>query len=654
MNSRFFSLSILFLLSVCYAYGQQQSVNVNLASAAIKELQTRPEYRSLDSLYKKRFNNNNRGFQNSAKVKALDSILKKMRSEASSLRIAEIDGVKRFCFDQSGKTRIFPHVDVARVEADTSYMHRRVRDVVKLIFDKVRLDHPEMIFPGIQSGEENSLYEQGINAASGLLYRNALQYFEKAFTNSERYPWLTMFNAGVANSKIPGRELRAIAWFGGFMTSEFVVNTSYFKSQIELLRERSHRTVISMLKKIQDVALRFSGYEREMFMGQVATLWMQIGDPQSAKRALNLIPNAAPDYTQSLLESYINNGDLLTAEKITDTIRDEKYRKLALIKLADAYLTNRDFTEAQRKITAVIGNDNSRENGRYGVLLLPDAVNCLLKISTSRQLSGDTAGLNSNWILAEKTIDRIGSRFLYCQSLINLAEAKYATGRTDNATADFRKVLTEAELVEDLNDKIIVFANIVSTLQRIGNGDQLNEALTKAHRYAMIADSFKNDYALANFAQSILNTGDIAGAKKIVNRIKYSVSGNEVLYKIILAFYGNGDGNMAYQLIDSIPYNEWRDKAKTGIGEFDHKPGTRFLDWISILYDNKYWNECPLGMDVFMDLNAHIKSINSFSPADYSYNVHDLFDKLKTIAIYYIKAEKKIDLMLRNLYETKG
>jgi tetratricopeptide (TPR) repeat protein len=640
---------------VCYAYGQQQSVNLNPASAAIKELQTRQEYRSLDSLYKKRCNNNNRGFQNSAKVKAIDSILKKMRSEASSLRIAEIDGVKRFCFDQSGKTRIFPNVDVARVEADTSYMHRRVRDVVDLVFFGLQ-DYPELFFPGVQPGEETVLFNQGMNAAKGLFYREASQYFEKAFTNSKTviYPGLSMFNAGIADSKMPGRELRAIAWFGGFMTSEFVVNTSYFKSQIELLRDRNHRTVISMLKKIQDVALRFSGYEREMFMGQVAALWMQIGDPQSAKRALDLIPNAAPDYTQSLLELYINNGDLLTAEKITDTIRDEKYRKLALIKLADAYLTNRDFTEAQRKITAVTGNDNSRENGRYGVLLLPAAVNCLLKISTSRQLSGDTAGLNSNWILAEKTIDRIGSRFLYCQSLINLAEAKYTTGRTDNATADFRKVLTEAELIEELNDKIIVFANIVSTLQRIGNSHQLNEALTKAHRYAKIADSVKNSYALANFAESILNTGDIAGAQKIVNRIKYSVSGNEVLYKIILAFYGNGDVNMAYQLIDSIPFNEWRDKAKTGIREFGHKPGTRFIDWISILYDNKYWNECPLGMDIFMDLDAHIKSIKSFSPADYSYNVHDLFEKMRTITVHYIKAEKRIDLMLRNLYETKG
>jgi hypothetical protein len=96
---------------------------------------------------------------------------------------------------------------------------------------------------------------------------------------------------GLAESKIPGRELRAIAWFGAYLAANpNAPNAAAVKKQISVLEVRSQSNTSRFLKILEDAANQIQKskvwMEDQWFvldarrdnLLKVAALWQESGD----------------------------------------------------------------------------------------------------------------------------------------------------------------------------------------------------------------------------------------------------------------------------------------------------------------------------------------------------------------------------------------
>src|SRR5712671_6628427 len=104
---------------------------------------------------------------------------------------------------------------------------------------------------------------KGILAAKVPDYPLAIRFFEEARKLAPAAPVIFM-NLGIAESKIPGRELRAIAWFGAYLAATpDAPNAAVVREQIAVLDVRNQSNVSRFLKTVQDAANQTSVYKSE-------------------------------------------------------------------------------------------------------------------------------------------------------------------------------------------------------------------------------------------------------------------------------------------------------------------------------------------------------------------------------------------------------
>jgi hypothetical protein len=133
---------------------------------------------------------------------------------------------------------------------------------------------------------------KGILAAKMPDYPLATRYFEEARKLAPTAPVIFM-NLGIAESKIPGRELRAIAWFGAYLAANpDAPNAAAVKEQIAVLEVRNQSNVSRFLKTVQAAANQTSVNKSENLC-LVARLWVKAGDITAA---VNIIDRIDPDF----------------------------------------------------------------------------------------------------------------------------------------------------------------------------------------------------------------------------------------------------------------------------------------------------------------------------------------------------------------------
>ena len=128
---------------------------------------------------------------------------------------------------------------------------------------------------------------KGIIAAKVPDYLLAIRYFEEARKLAPQAPVIFM-NLGVAESKIPGRELRAIAWFGAYLAASPAPNAAAVKEQIAVLEVRNQSNVSRLIKTMQDSAHQMSPGYRDGGLRDAAVLWANAGDFSSALKIADL------------------------------------------------------------------------------------------------------------------------------------------------------------------------------------------------------------------------------------------------------------------------------------------------------------------------------------------------------------------------------
>jgi hypothetical protein len=106
-------------------------------------------------------------------------------------------------------------------------------------------------------------------------------------------------NLGLAESRIPGRELRAMAWFGAYLAaSPNAPNAAAVRQQIAALDVRNQSNLSRLIKAIEDPPIQTTTPNELMYtveqinlsnLRRIVTIWAKAGDFKAALRTAELI-----------------------------------------------------------------------------------------------------------------------------------------------------------------------------------------------------------------------------------------------------------------------------------------------------------------------------------------------------------------------------
>jgi tetratricopeptide (TPR) repeat protein len=263
--------------------------------------------------------------------------------------------------------------------------------------------------------EAQEAMKKGIIAAKQQDYLLAVRYFQDARKIAPDAPEI-FFNLGLAESKIPSRELRAIAWFGAYLAATTnAPNAAAVKDQIDALDIKSQSNISHIIQSAQDAASKLS--QPDSFWGQVAGFWAESGDFTAALKTVDLIPFSYNKIYAlvGIAKVQINAGDrvggqqtLASARKIGDLTQNTDWHYSG--GQSSAYQA---IAEAQAEAGDIAGAQNTAE------LIQEAYVKCQAQIAIAKAQTkaGDIAGANQTLGAAEKT-----------SNLINAGMDNYKTG----------------------------------------------------------------------------------------------------------------------------------------------------------------------------------------------------------------------------------
>jgi hypothetical protein len=197
--------------------------------------------------------------------------------------------------------------------------------------------------------EGQQAVREGDIAAQQQNYELAIRHFQDARTLAPGNPDVYKDLAS-AESKIPGHELRAAAWFGAYLAANpNAQDAAEVKEQIATLEAKSRSEISRLIASMQDAASQ-AGEHQAFQLGQIAGLWAETGDMTAAMKAADSIQDAH-DKNGALVniaERQVIAGDIAGAQKTADLIPDAYLKSVAEKTIADAQVAIGDIAGAQK------------------------------------------------------------------------------------------------------------------------------------------------------------------------------------------------------------------------------------------------------------------------------------------------------------------
>lgn len=306
--------------------------------------------------------------------------------------------------------------------------------------------------------------EKGLIAAKQREYLLAIQLFQDARKTAPHAPVL-LFNLGLAESRIPGRELRAMTWFGAYLeASPDAANAADVKDKIRMLDAKNLRSLIALVRVAEDAAKQLgeTQYDRSISLGRVAVLWAEIGDSKMAIQTTDSIPftDLKSRVLVDVATAQAESGDIAGAQRTAASIQE----------LKDAALRN--IAQAQAKAGDIAGAQRTAGGIQYAIW----KDEALAVIAVAQVRAGDLTS-------AQRTANSIRDK----GSLIKIAEAQEEAG-------DIPGARRTADSIQDAYAKGEVLAAIAVAQVRAGD-------IAGAKRTAGgIQDAIWKSYAVSTIA----------------------------------------------------------------------------------------------------------------------------------------------------------
>jgi tetratricopeptide (TPR) repeat protein len=289
------------------------------------------------------------------------------------------------------------------------------------------------------SPEAQQDLDQGLTAAKQQEWTVAIRYFNQARQAASDSP-VPLFNLGLAESQLPGHELRAICWFEAYLAA--VPNADKapaIRQQITTLENRTEGNADKIIEMLKVLA------------GQIAPsdYWGNWA--------------AYPDIAGLLATS----GDLDAAEQIVASQADATIKGHARMEIAQALAKAKRIPDAIKEDDQIPDSDSSKEQSWQAIVsaqiaagLLSDAKNEMDHLNGADQWTDgyalaeaeDKSGQHDD---AVAILDHIKSTFpkvdssstdkeldelVHNEYLVDFAEAEYKIGMHEAADATFKQI----------------------------------------------------------------------------------------------------------------------------------------------------------------------------------------------------------------------
>lgn len=412
-------------------------------------------------------------------------------------------------------------------------------------------------------------------------YLAAIEHFQEALRHAPNAPEL-YFYLGVEESKIPGRELRAIAWLGAYLSLRGDgPGAAKVKNNIGNLQAAHRTTLLTVLKDVEKTARLAETNDRGPSFRDLARKLAEIGDFTSA---LQIAANLA-DLPDSQAEAYgwiagvqLANADIAAALKTASLsaggqqAKDDTYLRIVSSQIASEHA---GALETIARIHHPRNKDRARRIVSYFQARTDNVPSALQTVETIQDVdirssawsdiahvqvdAGDLAGALNTAILIPSTWD--GNAVLQHISMTQARKGDIAgalkTAALYGSDLPFRIAKVQAE------------------------GGDLAGAL---HTVALIEKGVKDHYTRgmvqAAFARGQLMRGDAAGARKTLATSRQSVKlvadaeqKGPALSEIALIMAEVGDVVGALALAGQIESTFWNAKTQGDIAVIQAKGG---------------------------------------------------------------------------------
>ena len=347
--------------------------------------------------------------------------------------------------------------------------------------------------------EAEAAVKKGLIAANAQQWLIAIQSFQEARKSVPADAPVLFYNLGLAESKIPGRELRAIAWFGAYLAATpNAPNAAAVNDAIVGLQIKNQGNLNRLIKTVQDAASQTT-QNKEGHLSSVARLLAEAGDATSALKIAYLLPETeghgddwrggalkaiadaqldagdivgaqrtadlilvGKDLTEEkIAEAQLDAGDIVGAQRTADVIHSVEFKPGCLI--ADAQIKARDIAGAQKTLASALKNADLIQNPYVKSLEQSHIAYVQMKV-------GDIAG-------ALRTADLIQDGYVKSRAQQDIANARSKVGSTSNPPF-FYDWLDKIDDVNTLNDCALntgPFLDLAGYLKALPPSDDLQE-----------------------------------------------------------------------------------------------------------------------------------------------------------------------------------
>lgn len=458
----------------------------------------------------------------------------------------------------------------------------------------------------------------GLSAAKQGDYLAAINHFQEALRLAPNASEI-FFYLGVAEARIPGRELRAICWLGAYLSARPKgPDAEAVRNQISKLKVAHQKTLSLVLKSVADAA-RFSELKGPS-MRDVARRWASIGDLTAALQvAANLaeLPDSQAEAYAAIAEVQAKSREISGAIKTTYLIADSQpakglawryiVRSQVAVDLAGAQktiegiqdpttkdATKRILSEFQARIGNVSGALKTAESIQDADIQGSTRHEIVLMQVDAGDLDGalNTAKLIPAWVdqsaalyhvtlsqARKGNIDEALKTAALCPSH-RLSDLQSRIAEIQAERGDFAGALRTTDLVEkdkqDYHARSMVQAAIAQAQMNGGDGPGARKSLASSRQSAvLLPDSDRKSKVLRRIATLQAQNGDLAGALTVADQIQSVYWKAQTQGEMAIAQAKGGDVAGALTTADMIqdPHNDLKGLALAGIAEVQAKAG---------------------------------------------------------------------------------
>ncbi len=392
--------------------------------------------------------------------------------------------------------------------------------------------------------------DKGVIAAKLPDYPLAIKYFEEARKFAPAAP-VVYFNLGLAESKIPGRELRAICWLAAYLAaSPDAPNKAAILDEIKLLEVKNQSNFQRVIGAMEIGANSVAGSDKYDFWPEITRVWIQSGDLTDAIKAAEKSKYTRKD---EIVMALIEKGDLIQAEKVAATVTypndefGETIRVKVMIAKAEERIGAGDSKTAQEILRTTVKSpgllnlwevlqnnaktaelqskigDKEGVKTTLGVIQLSyekmsgwkadSKINLFVKVADAQTTAGDLAGARETLITAHnlaETIPKVDKNDIYATDTKSDSLKKIAV--QEAKIGDFALALKTTETISDEYHKYLALNEIARFQAKSGD-------FISAKKTLEMIIGFPKSTILPFIATAQVKAGDRAGALETVNLI---------------------------------------------------------------------------------------------------------------------------------------